>query len=223
MDVQAPLESLASRAFEAFLFDMDGTVLTSIKAAERVWSRWAVGHGLDPAPIIARMHGVRAEDTVRHFAPRLDAAEEARQIMDWELQEIDGVHEIPGAAAFVRGLAPDRWAIVTSAPRQLAKRRLSIAGLPHPDVLIAAEDVERGKPHPEPYLKAAARLGRDIGRCLVWEDAPAGIAAGRAAGATVVAMAAREPLAPDDLVALNDFQAIRATVTSDGALRLAAI
>ena len=179
------------REFAAFLFDMDGTILTSIVAAERVWANWARGHGLDVEAFLPTIHGRRTIETVAGLGlPGVDPEAEARAITLAELEDVDGIEAIQGAAAFLAGLPTDRWAVVTSAPRALAERRITAAGLPSPAVMIAAEDVERGKPAPDCFLLAAERLGHAIADCLVFEDAPAGIAAAEAAGASVVVITA---------------------------------
>jgi sugar-phosphatase len=179
------------RQFAAFLFDMDGTVLTSIVASERVWGAWARKHGLDVEAVLKCIHGRRAVETVRSFnIPDIDEAAEVHWLMESEIADVEGIDAIKGAAAFLRALPADRWAVVTSAPRELAKVRLTAAGLPLPAVLVTAEDVERGKPAPDCFLLAARRLGHRIEDCLVFEDAPAGIAAAEAAGAKVVVITA---------------------------------
>lgn len=179
------------REFAAFLFDMDGTVLTSIVAAERVWGAWARKHGLDVEAVLKCIHGRRAIETVRSFnLPDVDEAAEVLALMEGEIADVEGVDAIEGAVAFLSALPADRWAIVTSAPRELAKVRLMAAGLPLPAVLVTAEDVERGKPAPDCFLLAAQRLGHPIEDCLVFEDAPAGIAAAEAAGASIVVITA---------------------------------
>lgn len=127
---------------------------------------------------------------------------------------------MPGAAAFLAALPRERWAIVTSAPRRLALRRLAAAGLPTPDLLVCAEDVETGNPSPEPYLKATAALGVEPSRCLVWEDAPAGIAAGHAAGAVVIAVAPREPVDVSPDLTIRDYRRLSAETRADGWLTL---
>jgi sugar-phosphatase len=179
------------RAYQAFLFDMDGTLITSTLAAERVWTRWAGRHGLDVAALLSVMHGVRAIDTIRNQnLPDIDLAAEVAWVERGEIEDVDGVAPIAGAIDFVKRLPSDRWAVVTSASVSLARARLKAAGVTPPAVMITAEDVERGKPDPAGYLKAAATLGFDIADCLVFEDAEAGIRAGEAAGADVVVVTA---------------------------------
>src|SRR6187551_2701028 len=116
------------RGFAAFLFDMDGTILTSIVAAERVWAAWARGHGLDVEAFLPTIHGVRSVETVRRLAlPGVDPEAEAAAITRAEIEDVEGIEAIAGAAAFLAALPADRWAIVTSAPRELAVRRLAAA------------------------------------------------------------------------------------------------
>lgn len=179
------------RAYQAFLFDMDGTLITSTLAAERVWTRWAGRHGLDVAALLSVMHGVRAIDTIRNQnLPDIDLAAEVAWVERGEIEDVEGVAPIPGAIDFVKRLPSDRWAVVTSASVPLARARLKAAGVTPPTIMITAEDVVRGKPDPAGYLKAAATLGFDIADCLVFEDAEAGIRAGEAAGADVVVVTA---------------------------------
>lgn len=183
--------ALGSRPIEALLFDMDGTVLTSIVAAERIWSRWAIAHCLDVASFLPTIHGVQAVETIRRLnLAGIDAEAEAAAITALELEDVDGVEQIAGACDFLSTLPRDRWGIVTSAPRALALKRLTVAGLPIPDVLITAEDVMRGKPAPDCYILAADKLGVTPANCVVFEDAAAGIAAAEAAGASIVVITA---------------------------------
>lgn len=170
---------------------MDGTVLTSIVAAERIWSRWAIAHGLDVASFLPTIHGVQAAETIRRQnLVGIDPEAEAAAITALELEDLDGVEQIAGACDFLRALPRDRWGIVTSAPRALALKRLTVAGLPIPDVLITAEDVMRGKPAPDCYILAADKLGVAPANCVVFEDAAAGIAAAETAGASIVVVTA---------------------------------
>ncbi|HBI18360.1 MAG TPA: glycerol-3-phosphatase [Brevundimonas sp.] len=210
----------ASRAYQAFLFDMDGTLITSTAAAERVWTRWAERHGLDVAALLSVMHGVRAVDTIRRQnLPDIDLDAEVAWVERGEIEDVEGVAPIPGAVDFVKRLPPDRWAVVTSASVPLARARLKAAGVTPPAVLITAEDVERGKPDPAGYLKAAATLGFDIADCLVFEDAKAGVQAGEAAGADVVVVTAAwtHPLETDHPT-LADYADVTLKVGADGAL-----
>lgn len=178
--------------YAALLFDMDGTILTSIAAVERAWRAWAHRVNVSEASVLHYMHGRRALDTIRHFLPNVAegvAQAEAAWLEACEMQDMDGISEIPGARAFLSALPKGRWAVVTSATRPLALQRIAAAGLPLPEVLIAADDVDRGKPDPAGYLMAAAALQVDAADCAVFEDAPAGIASGRAAGAQVIIVA----------------------------------
>ena len=212
----------ASRAYQAFLFDMDGTLITSTLAAERVWTRWAARHGLDAAAFIPTIHGVRAIDTIRRQnLPDIDLDAEVAWVERGEIEDVDGVAPIPGAIDFVKRLPPDRWAVVTSASVPLARARLKAAGVTPPAVMITAEDVQRGKPDPSGYLMAAATLGFDIADCLVFEDAEAGIKAGEAAGADVLVVTAAwtHPLETDHPT-LADYADARLEIRSDGRLAL---
>jgi mannitol-1-/sugar-/sorbitol-6-phosphatase len=180
--------------YAAFLFDMDGTLLDSSAVVERVWLAWAREHGVDPKALMVALHGVRAEDTVRRFAgPTLDVARETDWILQAELRDVQGIVPLDGIGAFIARLAPDEWAVVTSATLALATVRLRAVNLPLPRVLISAEDVQRGKPDPEGFLLAAKRLGVPIDQCLVFEDSPAGVAAAKAAGAQVAIVGGRVP------------------------------
>jgi mannitol-1-/sugar-/sorbitol-6-phosphatase len=175
------------RAFGALMFDMDGTIVNSIAAAERVWTAWSKRHGLDVASFLPTIHGVRAIETITRLQlPGVDPQAEVHALLLAEIKDVEGIEAIEGAKAFLASLPPDRWAIVTSSPRELALRRLEAAGLPPPPVFVTGEDVERGKPAPDCFLIGAKRLGRRIEDCLVFEDAPAGIEAAEAAGAALV-------------------------------------
>nr|WP_281375359.1 HAD-IA family hydrolase [Sphingomonas jinjuensis] len=169
------------------MFDMDGTLINSIPSAIRAWTAWADSHGVDVAELMRVMHGVRAIETIRRFAPAgVDPQAEFEALLAAEIDDVDDVVPIAGAVSFTASLPHDRWAIVTSAPRSLADVRLRAAGLPPPAVMVTAEDVAQGKPAPDCFRLAAERLGVEAADCLVFEDAPAGIAAGEAAGADVM-------------------------------------
>ena len=173
-----------TRPYRAFLFDMDGTLLNSIAAAERVWSMWAERHGLDVKAFLTTIHGARAIDTItRQALPGVDPEVEAQWITEAELNDVEGVVAIPGAVEFLNRLPGDQWALVTSAPRELALRRLQAAGITPPAVLVTAEDVASGKPDPACYVLGAQRLGAAVQDCLVFEDSPFGVTAAKASHA----------------------------------------
>jgi sugar-phosphatase len=168
------------------LSDLDGVLVDSGAAVERVWREWAAEQRLDGDAVARASHGVPARGVLARVAPHLDTAAEAERID--RLHAATGGRALPGAAELLAGAPPGRLAVVTSCSPPLAAARLRAAGLPDPPVLITSHDSERGKPHPDPYLAGAAALGADPADCLVIEDAPAGIAAGRAAGMTVWAV-----------------------------------
>jgi sugar-phosphatase len=211
------------RAFGAFLFDMDGTLLSSIAAAERVWAAWATRHGLDVAKFLPTIHGVRARETIGNLnLPNIDLQAEIDALTQAELDDVEGIESIAGAAEFLASLPADRWAIVTSAPRKLAERRLGAAGLPLPPLMVAGEDVTHGKPAPDCFLLAAKKLGQRPQDCLVFEDAPAGILAAEAAGASVVVITATHSHpyeTPHPTV--SGYAALRPRVNDAGRLALA--
>lgn len=182
---------LPDKLYSGFLFDMDGTLLNSIAAAERVWGRWAAEKGLDVEAFLPTMHGKRGIDTIRGLnLPGVDVEAEALVIERGEIEDVEGVVPIPGAVAFLNALPADRWAIVTSAPVLLARARIAAAGLPQPPKIVTAEDVKIGKPDPSGYRLGAQLIGADPARCLVFEDVLAGVQAGEAAGADVMVISA---------------------------------
>jgi mannitol-1-/sugar-/sorbitol-6-phosphatase len=146
----------------------------------RVWHRWAVEHGFDPDEVIARAHGRPSLTTVSEYLPNANHAAENREVERREMQDIDDVVLLPGSAGLLSQLPPDRWTIVTSCTRPLAETRLRAAGLPIPERMITSSEIKNGKPHPEPYLEGASILGFSAADCVVVEDVPAGIRAGKA-------------------------------------------
>lgn len=223
---QPPSSSTPPRAagrYRALLFDMDGTVINSIAAAERIWGTWAQRQGLDVAAFLPTIHGARSVDTIARLAlPGVDAQRESQGITDAEIIDVDGIVEVAGALRFLQSLPPAQWAIVTSAPRALATARLKAAGMPIPAVMVTAEDVKAGKPKPDCYLLAAEKLGVAPFDCLVFEDASVGIEAGEAAGAKIIVVTATHahPLATRH-PAIASYDSIVATVDADGFIVLA--
>lgn len=210
------------RSFGAFLFDMDGTLLNSIAIAERVWTAWAEKRGVDAIALLATVHGRKAIETITRLAlPGIDPAEEVRVLTQAEIDDVAGVEPIAGAVGFLTSLPPHRWAIVTSAPRELAKVRIAAAGLPWPEVLIAGEDVENGKPAPDCFMLAARMLAQPIEECLIFEDAPAGIEAAEASGASVLVISAthRKPLTTRHPT-IESYNRLTLDIGSGGAMRL---
>jgi sugar-phosphatase len=193
------------------LFDLDGVLVDSRRCVELVWSTWAAERGLDPAPFVKVAHGRRISDTIRLVRPDLDAALEAALLDAMEEIETRGLDPVPGAAGLVARLHDAQRAVVTSGSREVATLRLLTVGLPIPDVFITAEDVRRGKPDPEGYRLAAARLGVKPPDCLVLEDSPPGIAAAKAAGMRVIAVSTTHPEAAlaDADVRLESLAALR--------------
>ena len=178
---------------QGVLFDLDGVLVDSRAVVERTWLKWIARHGLVIPDIVRRSHGRRSIDTLRELAPALPLDAEVAWLEATELSDTEGLVALPGALEAFGGLPDHRCAIVTSGGRALARMRLGATGFPDRKVLIAAEDVRVGKPSPEGYELAAARLGLDPRDCVVIEDTPAGISAGRAAGAMTVALTTTFP------------------------------
>ena len=172
--------------FAAILSDLDGVLVDSGDAVEAVWREWAFGQGLDPGEVVRAMHGVPSREVIATVAPHLDAPAEAERVD--ALHAATGGDALPGAADLLAVAPPEALAVVTSCGSALAAARLRSAGLPEPAILVTADAVRRGKPAPDAYLVAAQALGAEPGGCVVIEDAPAGVRAGRAAGMTVWAV-----------------------------------
>lgn len=203
---------------KALLFDLDGVLVDSRAVVERTWQRWAERHGIDPAPFLAIAHGRRAMDTLRAVAPHLATDAEVTWLDDTELVDVASLRVLPGAAPLLASLPRDRWAIVTSCDLELARVRLGAAGLPIPDVFVVSDDVKLGKPAPDGYRLAAHRLALDPRECVVFEDAPAGVAAGLAAGARVIGLATTHAARdlPGTLTVIPNLAAVHVRVERDG-------
>ena len=181
----------------AFLFDMDGTLVDSGAVVERAWALWAARYNLDLPELLAYSHGRPTIATMDYFgarfAPGKDWRDEAEDLMLFERNQSAGSVAIPGALEILEQLANAPWAVVTSAPRKLAEARIQGAGLPLPKVLVPADEISNGKPHPEGFLKAASELGAAHNECVVFEDTPPGVEAGLAAGMQVVGLLTTVP------------------------------
>jgi sugar-phosphatase len=177
----------------AILFDLDGVLVDSAECIEKTWRAWATRHRLDPDHVIAIAHGRRGVEAVRLIAPDLSVDAELAELAASESTTSEGIYEIAGARDLLESLPANGWGVVTSGIRAVAEFRLRYVGLPTPPVMICADEIARGKPDPEGYLTAAARLGVSAADCVVIEDAPAGIESARAAGMRTVAIAVTYP------------------------------
>jgi sugar-phosphatase len=204
------------------LFDMDGVLISSTGADERCWMRWARHHGMEGSFSLQSTHGRRAVDTLRDVRPDLDPEPEIRRLEGYDAEDHSGLIILPGVRRLLASLPLDRWTIVTSASSRLIEERVRYAGLPLPSVLVSAEAVANGKPHPEPYLAGARLLGLPPEDCVVIEDSPAGVASGKAAGSRVLAVltshASEELTAADWQV--RSLEQVTATVEADGSLTI---
>ncbi|MFF3464751.1 HAD family hydrolase [Streptomyces sp. NPDC002619] len=206
----------------ALLLDMDGTLVNSDAVVERIWRRWAEGHGLDGDEVMKVVHGRQGHASMAVLLPdrpvEQNLADNARMLAQ-ETSDMDGVVEIPGAAAFLASLRDLPHALVTSADVALSTARMAAAGLPLPDIRITAESVGASKPDPEGFLKGAAELGVSPADCVVFEDSGAGITAGRAAGMRVVGVGPRAWAHGPDVV-VQDLTQVRVEQAADGTIRL---
>jgi sugar-phosphatase len=201
----------------ALLFDMDGTLINSDASMTRAYTALARRYAMDPAHVLTVGRGRRAIDTINAIAPKdTDIRADLAFVEQMELNDLAGVTEIPGASRLLHSLPSQRWAVVTSASRELACRRLTAASLPLPEVMVTAEDVAIGKPDPAGYLLAAQRLGVEARRCIVFEDAIAGVAAGRTAGAQVIALTTATTADEfSNTHCIRDMRAVEVTVSND--------
>ncbi len=207
---------LAGRRFAAVLLDMDGTLVDSTAAVVRSWVTWALERGIDPRRLEG-YHGVPAAAIVRELVAGDDVEAATARIDELELLDVDGITVLPGAAEALSALPTGRAAIVTSCVRPLADARIGAARLQRPSVVVTADEVEHGKPHPEPFLLGAARLGVDPADCLVVEDAPSGLAAARAAGMATLAVTTTTPREQLDAdVVVPTLADVRLVVHDDG-------
>ena len=215
MNVSTPA-AIRTLTCRAVLFDMDGTLVDSTAVVEQVWGEFAARYGLDLGEILRTSRGVQARDTVTRFAPEgADVPALTAELGAMERVRTQGIVPLPGAERLLAALPPDAVALVTSADRILADIRMNAAALPMPAIAVTAELVTRGKPDPEGYLKAAANLGVDPADAVVFEDAPAGIAAGVAAGIRTVAVGANAGPLPAGVLHIQDYTAVAVETGKD--------
>ena len=203
---------------KGILFDMDGVLVSSIGSVVRCWRRWAKMYEIPDADTYEVPHGMRAIDIVKSLRPDIDPEEGLRVIEDMEIEDTADLIVLPGVKKLLESLPVERWAIVTSATKRLMLGRLKVAGLPVPERIISGDMVERGKPDPEPYRRGAALLGFRADECIVVEDAPSGVGAGKAAGCRVLGVLGThmdEELTEADWI-VESLEEMMVTVGSDG-------
>lgn len=207
-------------AIDACLFDMDGTLIDSTPLVERIWTAWATRHGLDANKVLSICHGRQSHSTMRTLAPHLNIAHEVAQMLKQELAATDGFGPIAGVHEFLASVPTARWAIVTSAQRSLAEKRLQVCNIDIPAVFVAGEDTPKSKPYPDGFLLAAKALNVEPSRCLVFEDSLAGLEAGRRAGMhTLQIGAAHPPASAESPYRVTDYRSLSLS-TSDGNIRV---
>jgi mannitol-1-/sugar-/sorbitol-6-phosphatase len=170
----------------ALLFDNDGVIVSSIASVNRCWKIWAAHYGVPNADKVEIAHGTRAVEIMKNLAPDVDPVEGLKLIEDMEIADVADVEVLPGVRALLTSLPANRWAIVSSATHRLLVARLQAAKLPEPEWIVSADRVVNGKPHPEPYLLGAKLIKVAPEDCIVVEDAPSGVSAGKAAGCRVL-------------------------------------
>jgi sugar-phosphatase len=206
--VSQPATPSLALAVGAIVFDCDGVLVDSLVGVDRSWTRWALDLGLDPDVVLAHVHGKPSRESVERFVAAPHRAEAVERIDRYELDDAAEVTALPGAAALLATLPAGRWGIVTSAGRALFEARLANAGLPAPGVSVTADDVARGKPHPEGYLAALARLGVDPVRAAIFEDSEGGLEAAIASGAGAVIRVGSLETGPGLAAAIPDLRSV---------------
>lgn len=202
---------------KAILFDMDGTLVDSTAVVESAWAWWAKRHGIHLETLLTFSHGRPTATTMEHFLPGRDHTAELAEMLNYEETQTSGLIEVPGAVRAVKAAQRGLWAVVTSAPRRLAEIRLEAAGFPRPEVLVPADEIERGKPDPQGFLLASQHLGVAASDCLIFEDTAPGIEAGLRAGMKAVGLLTtftREQLGAE--WAVRNFTDVSIERTDDG-------
>lgn len=193
--------------FTAILFDLDGTLVNSLAAVDRAWTTWSREYGLDPEVIVPQIHGRRAKDSIARLAPHLDQEEAFKRLEYLEATDTEGVVPLPGALEFLEQLDGIPWGIVTSGTRAIAEPRLKAGGIPYPKVFVTAEEIARGKPHPDPFLEGLKRLGTTGDETLGFEDVVAGVQSAQAAGMRVIAVSEEAAVAAN--FSIPDYRSLR--------------
>ena len=207
-----------SISVRAVLFDMDGVLISSTGSDERSWKRWATVHGMQETFSVHSTHGRRSVDTIRALRPDLDPVVETRRLEDFDAEDGAGLAILPGVLDLLTGLSPSQWSIVTSASERVMRNRLNVLGVPIPPKIVTAEMVSHGKPNPEPYQLGATLLGVTPADCLVIEDSPSGIRAGKQAGCRVLAVVSShlpEELSEADWI-VNSLEDIQVNPSDNG-------
>ena len=211
-------QSTASTSVRGVLFDMDGVLISSTGSDERAWGKWAAFHSMQGAFSIQSTHGRRAIDSLRALRPDLDPLVEAQRLEAFDAESPEGIAVLPGVRRLLAKLRLSQWGIVTSASDALMRRRLESVGITVPPTIVTADNVQLGKPDAEPYQLGAMQLGLTPAGCLVIEDAPNGIRAGKLAGCKVLAVigshSAAELCEADWIVASLDL--VRISISQDG-------
>lgn len=205
-------------AAKGILFDMDGVLVSSIDSVRRSWRQWAKMYSVPNAEKYEVPHGMRAIEIVKMLRPDIDPQAGLKAIEDIEVADVADLTVLPGVKRLLQALPQERWAIVTSSTGRLLIARLKAAGLPMPDRIISADMVERGKPDPEPYRRGAELLGFRPEDCVVVEDAPSGVGAGKAAGCRVLGVLgthSAEELRDADWI-VGSLEGLAVTTTADG-------
>jgi len=214
------LGRLAELDFDAVIFDMDGTLIDSTPAVVRAWTTWADEHDI-PTDELVRHHGMPSAGVIRRLLPEDRQESAINRINELEIDDVHDIVVLPGAVDALAALSSARNAIATSCTMPLARARIAAADLVPPSVLVTADQVEHGKPAPDPFLLAAERLGVPPERCLVVEDAPAGLAAAEAAGCyrlAVITTTPEEELVADGIV--RNLGDVRFEADEDGHIRV---
>jgi sugar-phosphatase len=210
------LGRLADEVFEAVIFDLDGTLIDSTPAVDRTWNTFADEYGLTKAEL-GRHHGVPSAAVVRGVVPEDRYQAAVQRIAELELADVHDIVVLPGATEALASLVGAKNAIATSCTVPLAEARIAAAQLVPPTVIVTADDVVNGKPHPEPFLAAARLLDADPRRCLVVEDAPKGLEAAQAAGCFTLAVVTTTPRkALDADAVVTDLSEVRFEVNQAG-------